>query len=70
MPLTEADVLRALAGVKYPGFTRDIVAFGVVKNLLVDGGSVSFQIELGPGNPAVAGTIEREARAALSASPA
>jgi ATP-binding protein involved in chromosome partitioning len=69
MPLTEADVLRALSGVKYPGFTRDIVTFGVVKDLTVDGGAVAFRVELGPGNPAVAGTIEREARAALQALP-
>jgi ATP-binding protein involved in chromosome partitioning len=65
MPLTEDDVRRALAGVRYPGFTRDIVAFGSVRDLTVRDGAVAFRIELGPGNPAVAGTIEREARAAL-----
>ena len=32
MPVTEADVLRALSGVRYPGFTRDIVTFGIVKD--------------------------------------
>jgi ATP-binding protein involved in chromosome partitioning len=66
MPVTEAEVLRALSGVKYPGFTRDIVAFDVVKDLAVKDGAVSFRIELGAGNPAVAGTIEREARAAVT----
>jgi ATP-binding protein involved in chromosome partitioning len=66
MPVTEADVLRALSGVRYPGFTRDIVAFEVVKDLVVKDGAVSFRIELGPGNPAVGGTIEREARNALT----
>jgi len=69
MPPTDADVLRALSGVKYPGFTRDIVTFGVVKDLTVDGGTVALRIELGPGNPAVAGTIERDARTALEALP-
>jgi len=66
MPVTEADVLRALSSVRYPGFTRDIVAFEVVKDLSVKDGMVSFRIELGAGNPAVAGTIEREARTALA----
>ena len=66
MPVTEADVLRALSGVRYPGFTRDIVTFGVVKDLAVKDGAVAFRIELGPGNPAVAGTIEREARTVLA----
>jgi ATP-binding protein involved in chromosome partitioning len=67
MPLTETDVIRALSGVTYPGFTRDIVTFGVVKDLVIDGGAVSFRIELGAGNKAVSGTIEREARAAVGA---
>jgi ATP-binding protein involved in chromosome partitioning len=69
MPITDADILRALSGVIYPGFTRDIVAFDVVKDLTVRDGAVSFRIELGAGNPAVASTIEREARAALQALP-
>ena len=67
MPVAKDDVLKALSGVTYPGFTRDILAFGVVRDLVVDGSRVSFRIELGPGNPAVAGTIERDARAAVSA---
>jgi ATP-binding protein involved in chromosome partitioning len=65
MAVTEADVLRTLSGVRYPGFTRDIVTFGVVKDLTVTAGAVAFRIEIGPGNPAVLGTIERDARAAL-----
>jgi ATP-binding protein involved in chromosome partitioning len=69
MPVTQAEVIRALSSVKYPGFTRDIVAFGVIKDVAVDGGSVSFRIALGAGNQAVAGTIEREARAAVSGLP-
>jgi ATP-binding protein involved in chromosome partitioning len=67
MPVTEAEVIRALSAVRYPGFTRDIVTFGVVKDLSIDGGAVAFRIELGAGNKAVAGTIEREARAAVAA---
>ena len=69
MAVTSDDVLRALSRVKYPGFTRDLVSFDVVRDLAVTGGDVSFRIELGPGNPAVAGTIERDARAAVSAIP-
>jgi len=69
VPPSERDVLQALSGVRYPGFTRDIVAFGVVRDLTIAGGAVSFRIELGPGNPAVAGTIEKEARAAVERLP-
>jgi ATP-binding protein involved in chromosome partitioning len=69
MPLEAHDVLAALARVRYPGFTRDIVSFGVVKDLHVEEGEVAFRVELGPGNPAVAATIERDARAAVAALP-
>jgi len=68
-PITRDDVLKALSGVRYPGFTRDIVAFGVVSDARIDGTTVTVRIDLGAGNPAVAGTIEREARAALEALP-
>jgi ATP-binding protein involved in chromosome partitioning len=63
------DILRALAGIVYPGFSRDLVAFGVVKEVEVDGGDVRVRIDLGPGNPAVAGTIERAAREAIERIP-
>ena len=33
--LTPELVRAALTTVKYPGFSRDIVAFGLVKNILV-----------------------------------
>jgi ATP-binding protein involved in chromosome partitioning len=66
MAVTEGDVRRALAGVRYPGFTRDIVSFGIVK-VAVDGDTVTVRIELGPSDHAVASTIEREAKIALAA---
>ena len=31
MPVSEEQVKEALKGVKYPGFSRDIVSFGLVK---------------------------------------
>jgi ATP-binding protein involved in chromosome partitioning len=69
MPVTEEDVRRALSGVKYPGFTRDIVAFDIVRDVTIDGGTVGLRIVIGPGNPAVLGAIERDVRAALGAVP-
>jgi ATP-binding protein involved in chromosome partitioning len=56
------DVLR---NVRYPGFTRDLVSFGVVKDVSVAGTDVSVRIEIGPGNPAVVGAIDRDVRNAL-----
>ena len=69
MPLGSEAVLAALARVRYPGFTRDIVSFGVVKDLRVTEDEVAFRLELGPGNPAVGAAIEREARAAVESLP-
>jgi len=44
--LTEAAVLDALRAVRDPDLHKDIVALGFVKNLAIDGGRVSFAIEL------------------------
>ena len=53
MAVTEADVRRALASVRYPGFTRDIVSFGAVEEIVVEGGAVRLRIAIRPANPAV-----------------
>jgi ATP-binding protein involved in chromosome partitioning len=44
--VTEAAVLQALGAVRDPDFNRDIVSLKFVKNLRIDGGDVSFTIEL------------------------
>ena len=46
MPVSSAAVLDALRGVRDPDLHKDIVSLGFVKNLAVDGGRVSFAIEL------------------------
>jgi ATP-binding protein involved in chromosome partitioning len=46
MPPTPSEVLDALRGVRDPDLHKDIVTLGFVKNLAVDGGRVSFTIEL------------------------
>ena len=35
--LTPDAVLAQLRGVKYPGYSRDIVSFGLVKDVQIDG---------------------------------
>ena len=44
--MTSDTVLSALKGVVDPDLGRDIVSLGFVKNLAIDGGIVSFDIEL------------------------
>ena len=40
MSISEEQVKNALKVVKYPGFSRDIVSFGLVKSVTIDNGDV------------------------------
>ena len=42
--LTSDSVLAQLRGVKYPGYTRDIVSFGMVKDVQIEGTRVTVHI--------------------------
>ena len=52
--LTEDDIKNALRAVKYPGYSRDIVSFGLVKTVGVQGGAVSVMMSLTSANPEAA----------------
>jgi ATP-binding protein involved in chromosome partitioning len=69
MNISEEGILRALAGVNYPGFSRDIVSSGVVTNVRLSGGTVRFEIVLAAATPAVAEEIRRNAQAAVESVP-
>ncbi len=69
MAVTEQDVQQALRSVKYPGFTRDIVSFGIVKQIRIEGDRVGVDLAPTAGNPAVSGAIEQAVRQALAALP-
>ena len=63
--LNEDSALDALRTVKFPGFSRDIVSFGFVKDLTVGGGNVAFRLVLTTDAPEAAAKIRLEAEAAL-----
>ena len=42
----EQSIEDTLKGVNYPGYSRDIVSFGLVKNLVASNGSASIDLEL------------------------
>ena len=65
--LTEAAVLDALRVVQDPDLHKDIVALGFVKNVRIDGGRVSFAIELTTPACPVKDLMREQARAAVSA---
>ncbi len=44
--MTNENVLEALKNVTYPGFTKDIVTFGFVKNVEIEGDKVAVVIDI------------------------
>src|SRR5437868_2839239 len=67
MSISEEQVKNALKSVKYPGFTRDIVSFGLVKSVQIENGEVKVQIALATSDPNVPATIKTHAEQALGA---
>ncbi len=64
--MTEEIVKSALSKVMYPGFTKDIVTFGFVKDIVINGSDVSFNVEITSSAPEVAQQITDEAKEALT----
>ncbi|MEY2551918.1 MAG: ATP-binding protein involved in chromosome partitioning, partial [Verrucomicrobiota bacterium] len=69
MPVTEEQIAEALKQVKYPGFSRDIVSFGLVKGIRIDGGAVTVQMALATNEPAIPQAIKTQSEAVLRAIP-
>ncbi|MGY8689257.1 MAG: Mrp/NBP35 family ATP-binding protein [Verrucomicrobiales bacterium] len=67
--ITEDQVREALKRVPYPGFSRDIVSFGLVKNVSVEGGHVKVLISLQTKDPEVPKQVFHQAKEALHAIP-
>jgi ATP-binding protein involved in chromosome partitioning len=63
--LTKETVTEALKAVKYPGYSRDIVSFGLVKNIAVHEGEVTVSVQLTSPNQDAAHQIKREAELIL-----
>src|SRR6266571_5297214 len=65
MSVSEEQVKNALKSVKYPGFTRDIVSFGLVKSVNIDNGEIKVQLALATNDPNVPAAIKNDAEKAL-----
>jgi ATP-binding protein involved in chromosome partitioning len=66
---TEAEVLNALRAIVDPDFGKSIVDLGFVKDVHIEGGRVSFQIELTTPACPVKSEFERAARERVAALP-
>jgi ATP-binding protein involved in chromosome partitioning len=65
MPVSEDQVKEALKGVRYPGFSRDIVSFGLLRDIRIDDGAVTVQLVLTTNEPAIPQRIKTEAEETL-----
>src|SRR5271163_4760660 len=67
--LNSEAILAQLRGVKYPGYSRDIVSFGMVKDVQIDGSRVLVQIALTTADEKIPRMIEENATAVIEAIP-
>jgi len=67
MLVSEEQIRDALKSVRYPGFTRDIVSFGLVKSINIDNGEIKVQLALATNDPNVPATIKNDAENVLRA---
>jgi ATP-binding protein involved in chromosome partitioning len=67
--LTESTIIDRLKSVKFPGYSRDIVSFGLVKEIKLAGGDVMVRLAIATSNPSIAEAIKREAENAVSSTP-
>jgi len=63
------DVREALKTVKYPGYSRDIVSFGLVKEIAASGPAVTVVVQLTAGDPEIGKQIKAESEQVLRALP-
>jgi len=63
--MTEKEVLDSLKNVKYPGFTRDIISFGLIKGVKIEGKKVELILEITTGDQNVVHQIQQEGDAVL-----
>src|SRR5436190_2401594 len=66
---SEDEIRSALSHVKYPGFSRDIVSFGLIKAVRVEGKNVEVDISLATRDANLPRQIHEEATRALKALP-
>jgi ATP-binding protein involved in chromosome partitioning len=67
--ITEEQIKTALQAVKYPGYSRDIVSFGLVKEIKANNGAVSVSMQLTSGSAEVVQQIKTESERVLKTLP-
>ena len=63
--MTTEDILSILKKVKYPGYSRDIVSFGLIKDAKLTDGHAEIKIEIGGSDSTLPNTIRQEVEKVL-----
>lgn len=67
--LTEDLIRSALSQIRYPGFSRDIVSFGLVKSIRISGNDVTVTMEVTTSEPSIPKAIKDTSEIALGSLP-
>ncbi len=62
---SKQEIVDQLKEVSYPGFTRDIVSFGVVSDVVIDGNNIAVIINLKSQDPKIAEQVKKDVEAHL-----
>jgi ATP-binding protein involved in chromosome partitioning len=67
--MTAEDILPILQKVKYPGYTRDIVSFGLISEASLIQGHAKVKVEIGGTDSTLSNTLKHEIETVLEAEP-
>ena len=57
--MEKEDILKILKTISYPGFSRDIVSFGIISDISIDDVTLKIKVELSSQDPEIPNQIER-----------
>ena len=65
--MTQEEIRNIMKEVNYPGFSRDIVSFGMVKDISVQDGHVDINLQINSDNAKILNQLQEEIQTALKA---
>ena len=68
-PFSEEQLRTALGKISYPGFKRDILSFGLVKEVAIDGANIKVQLVLSTSDSKIPSILRSEIESGLKAIP-
>jgi len=65
--VSQEQVIETLRKISYPGYSRDIVSFGLVRDIVIKGGNVEVLLEITTGQSEVPGKIKNAVETSVGA---